>query len=137
MAVTLSSQPKPFGNTGWTSWGGVDEIVLEEAYVMSSGSNYWPFDSQPNIDDSFGGSGIALEGDTLVVGVPYEDSNQTTITNGTSASSNNSNEASGAVYIFKRSGSNWVQEAYIKAANNNTGDLFGLDLFGVVVIYIE
>ena len=48
-----------------------------------------------------------------------EDSNQTTITNGTSASSDDSNANSGAVYVYKRTGTSWAQEAYIKAANND------------------
>ena len=71
LAVTLSSQPKFFGNTGWTSWGGVDEIVLEEAYVMASGSNYWPFDSQPNLDDSYGAIILENSDDSSTYNVPY------------------------------------------------------------------
>ena len=59
------------------------------------------------------------------MGAFNEDSNQTTITNGTSASTNNSNADSGAVYIYKRSGTTWTQEAYIKASNNDAGDNFG------------
>ena len=55
----------------------------------------------------------------------YEDSNQTTITNGTTASADNTNAVAGAVYVYKRSGSTWAQEAYIKAANNDTFDNFG------------
>ena len=54
-----------------------------------------------------------------------EDSNQTTITNGTSASSDDSNANSGTVYVYKRTGTSWVQEAYIKAANNDASDFFG------------
>ena len=71
LAVTLSSQPKFFGNTGWTSWGGVDEIVLEEAYVMSSGSNYWPFDSQPNLDNSYGAIILENSDGSSTYNVPY------------------------------------------------------------------
>ena len=58
------------------------------------------------------------------MGVFTEDSNQSTITNGTTASTDNTNDSSGAVYVYKRSGSTWAQEAYIKAANNDTGDNF-------------
>jgi len=74
--------------------------------------------------DKFGVS-ISISGDTLAVGTSAEDSNQTTITNGTTASSNNSNTDSGAVYVYKRSGTSWAQEAYIKAANSEAGDEFG------------
>ena len=57
-----------------------------------------------------------------------EDSNQTTITNGDTSSADNSNGDSGAVYIYKRSGSTWAQEAYIKASNNDANDYFGRSL---------
>jgi hypothetical protein len=74
--------------------------------------------------DKFGVS-ISISGDTLAVGTREEDSNQTTITNGTTSSSNNSNADSGAVFVYKRDGTNWAQEAYIKAANSEAGDKFG------------
>ena len=57
-----------------------------------------------------------------------EDSNQTTITNGTSSSSNNSNSNSGAVYIYKRTGTSSAQEAYIKASNSGEDDGFGITI---------
>jgi len=31
----------------------------------------------------------------------------------------------GAVYVFVRSGGNWVQQAYVKASNAKAGDQFG------------
>ena len=70
--------------------------------------------------DWFGIYGATVDGDTITVGSPREKSNQTTITNGTTASSNNSNYRSGAAYVYKRTGTSWAQEAYIKAANNNS-----------------
>ena len=60
------------------------------------------------------------------MGAYGEDSNQTTITNDNStASSNNSSNDSGAVYVYKRTGTTWVQEAYIKASNNGATGEFG------------
>lgn len=98
-------------------------------WVFRNINQNWVYESHlkapnPDIDDEFGRE-VAIYGDTIVVGVPGEDSNQTTITNGTTASANNSNGNSGAVYVFKRSGSVWTQEAYIKAPNNSAGDGFG------------
>ena len=92
----------------------------QEAYIKAANND---------VNDNFG-FGIALDNDTLVVGVPYEDSNQSTITNdNSSASSNNSNSGSGAVYVYKRTGSSWEQEAYIKASNNDVNDYFGTVLY--------
>ena len=49
----------------------------------------------------FGSGSLALDNGTLVVGAPGESSNQTTITNGKSASSDTSSSSSGAAYVFK------------------------------------
>ncbi|HJL52367.1 MAG TPA: Ig-like domain-containing protein, partial [Arenicellales bacterium] len=90
----------------------------QEAYIKAANN-----DAQ----DYFGHS-VSLDNDTLAVGVQAEDSNQTTITNGTSASSDDSRSASGAVYVYKRTGTSWAQEAYIKAANLYYGDNFGFSV---------
>jgi hypothetical protein len=57
----------------------------------------------PNADagDRFGNS-VSVSSDTIAVGANYEDSNQTTITNGTTASTDNSALNSGAVYVFRK-----------------------------------
>jgi hypothetical protein len=68
---------------------------------------------------------VALSSDTLVVGAWREDSNQTTITNGTTASADNSASGAGAAYVFVRNGTNWTQQAYLKAPNAESGDSFG------------
>lgn len=76
--------------------------------------------------DNFGNS-VAVSGTTIVVGAFYEDSNETTVTNtdGT-ASTNNSAADAGAVYVFQRENSgDWVQDAYLKASNAESGDNFG------------
>lgn len=75
-------------------------------------------------DDKFGQS-VSISGDTIVVGARFEDSNQVTITNGTIASSDNSAGNSGAAYVFRRTDSTWVNEAYLKAPNAESGDFFG------------
>jgi hypothetical protein len=90
----------------------------QEAYVKAANSES---------GDIFGYS-VSLSGDTLAVASPDEDSNQTTITNGTTASAANSAPKSGAVYVYRRSGAIWAQEAYIKAANAESEDTFGVSV---------
>jgi hypothetical protein len=53
--------------------------------------------------DSFGsgGSGVAIDNSTIVVGSRGEASNQLGITNGNTASSDNSNSSSGAAYVYR------------------------------------
>jgi hypothetical protein len=77
--------------------------------------------SNTGIDDIFGAS-VAIDGDTLVVGASGESSNATGV-NGNQA--DNSAEDAGAVYVFVRSGTAWVQQAYLKASNTNANDIFG------------
>ncbi len=78
--------------------------------------------------DWFGRS-IAISGDTVVVGASEEDSAATGV-GGNQA--DDASTASGAAYIFVRSGTNWAQQAYLKASNTGAGDRFGssVALFG-------
>ena len=86
----------------------------QQAYVKASNTE---------ANDSFGHSiTLAADGNTLVVGAPFEDSNATGIGGN---QSDNSESASGAAYVFTRSGSNWSQQAYVKAYNTDASDQFG------------
>ena len=57
----------------------------------------------------------------MAVGAPNEDGNSTSVI----SASNQSATDAGAVYIFTRSGTNWLHQAYLKASNAGVGDLFG------------
>jgi hypothetical protein len=99
------------------------------AYVFVRSGTTWTqqaYLKAPNAGggDEFG-SAVAISGDTIVVGASGEDSNQTTITNDTSASADNSASEAGAAYVFVRSGGAWTQQAYLKAPNAENGDVFG------------
>lgn len=69
--------------------------------------------SNPEFSDRFGTS-VAISGDTIVIGAPDEDSNATGV-NGNQ--NDNSVTNAGAVYVFVRTGTNWTQQAYLKAAD--------------------
>jgi hypothetical protein len=75
----------------------------------------------PGVHSNFGVS-IALSGDTLAVG-SYGESSRSTGVNGDQTDISAPN--SGAVYVFVRRESTWTQQAYIKASNTDTNDLFG------------
>ncbi len=80
--------------------------------------------SNAGLNDQFGHS-VALSGDTLVVGVPLEDSNATGV-NGNQSS--NAAPQSGAAYVFVRNGTTWSQQAYLKASNAAAFDYFGVSV---------
>jgi acyl-[acyl carrier protein]--UDP-N-acetylglucosamine O-acyltransferase len=94
-----------------------------QAFGVTCAEFEWDYLKASNTDvsDSFGVS-VALSGDTLAVGARYEDSAATGV-NGDQSSS--AAFASGAVYVFTRSGGAWSQQAYLKASNTDAGDFFG------------
>jgi len=99
------------------------------AYVFIRNGSDWSSQAYlkaPNAEagDKFGNV-VAISGDTIVVGAQFESSNETTITNGSGAASDNLATESGAVYVFVRSGTTWSQQAYLKAPNAEASDRFG------------
>lgn len=85
-----------------------------EAYVKASNTGNGDF---------FGWSiALSADGNTMAVGSQAEASNAMGV-NGDQA--DNSAFQAGAVYVFTRSGSSWMQQAYIKSSNTGAGDLFG------------
>ncbi len=100
-------------------------------YVYSRSGALWSqqaiiYASNADESDSFGFSiTLSDDGETLAVSSPYEGSNATGI-NGDQL--DNSLSSAGAAYVFTRLGNVWSQEAYIKASNTDTGDLFGYSI---------
>ena len=68
---------------------------------------------------------MAVSGDTVVVGAPWEDSSATGVDGN---QSDNSAPDAGAAYVFVRTGMSWSQEAYLKASNTDADDRFGLSV---------
>ncbi len=87
-------------------------VWSQQAYIKASNTE---------ASDGFGDA-LDIDGDTLVVGAPNEDSNATGV-GGDEA--DNSALESGAVYVFTRTAGVWSQEAYIKASNTQADYLFG------------
>jgi hypothetical protein len=85
---------------------------LQVAYLKAS-----------NLDpiDNFGTS-VAISGDTLAVAAPGESSSSIALP------SDNGAERSGAVYVFRRNGGLWQEEAYLKADNLAINDGFGTSI---------
>jgi len=79
--------------------------------------------SNTNPGDEFGFAfALSADGNTLAVGAFGEDSNAVGVNND---GGNNDATNSGAVYVFTRDGAQWLQQAYLKASNTETRDLFG------------
>ena len=99
------------------------------AYVFERSGSTWTQQaylkaSNPGIYDQFGFS-VAISGNTIVVGAPSESSLDTGIDGD---QLDDSGGSAGAAYVFVRSGSNWSQQAYVKASNTGEDDGFGFSV---------
>jgi hypothetical protein len=85
--------------------------VAQEAYVKPA-----------VLDQDQFGTELGFRGDTLAIGTPEEDSDATGIDgDATDDSAGNA----GAVWVFERDGTSWIETAYVKASNTDAGDEFG------------
>ena len=87
------------------------------AYVFVRSGNQWSQQAKLTAsdaaeEDSLGWS-IAISGDFAVVGAPKD---------------NDNGKDSGSVYLFKRDGVKWSQQAKIIASDGAAGDLFGISV---------
>ena len=96
-------------------------------YVYTRAGEVWSFQAYIKASETTGadffGRALALSGDgnTLAVGAPGEDGSGTGVNPGV----NNDSFASGAVFVYGRTGSTWSFDAYIKASNTGATDSFG------------
>jgi len=81
----------------------------QQAYLKASNNN-------PNGNHERFGQAVALSGNTLAVGAPFE---------GICESGNVSCLATGAVYVFTRSDNVWTEEAHFRGSNTVISDTFG------------
>jgi hypothetical protein len=90
-------------------------VWSQEAYIKASNTG----------SNDYFGYRVAINGNQAIVAAMLEDSDGMGV-NGVQA--NNNSPDSGAAYLFVRSGTDWTQEAYLKAFNTETGDYFGSDV---------
>jgi hypothetical protein len=111
-----------FTRTG-SSW-------TQQAYIKASNTGRAGEGDLPGDGDQFGYS-VALSGDggTVAVGAISEDSAAQQV-NGEQR--DDSQQSSGAVYVFTRHGTSWTQQAYLKGSHLQAGDMLG---FAVAVSF--
>jgi hypothetical protein len=77
--------------------------------------------SNTGATDSFGWS-VSLTGEMLAVGA-YQEASRATGVNGDQL--NDDFSRAGAVYVFKRAGTAWAQQSYLKSRTTRRDDQFG------------
>lgn len=136
----LAPQPKKGGTMGWQLTVQGDTAVVSapavnlaassglsgQVFIFERKSDKWtqtttltaPF---PQIDDYFG-SGVALRGDTLLIGSNGDRSGS----RGPGGDPSRGDATlSGAAYLYVKTDVGWVQTAYLKAPNSEKEDMFG------------
>ncbi len=108
------------------SAGGAGAVYV---YVRESGSwkqQQYLKASNAEAGDNFGQAvALSADGRTLVVGATGERSGATGVGGNRL---DNSRQAAGAAYVFRRDGSSWSEAAYLKASNPDAWDYFGTDV---------
>jgi hypothetical protein len=98
------------------------------AYVFVRSGTVWSQQAYLKAAQVTGGEGfgfsVAVSGDTVVVGAPYEASSTT----GINSTPNEGANFAGAAYVFVRSGVTWSQQAYLKASEVTEYDEFGISV---------
>jgi hypothetical protein len=126
---TLAVVARAEDGSGRTIDAAVDEDRQNSGavYVFDRRSNAWPqsaYIKAPNGDagDELGNYGASLSGDgsTLAVGTSLEDSGDP------ADPDDNSQTNSGAIYVYRRSGTSWDFEAYVKSPDTTENDAFGV-----------
>lgn len=90
---------------------------IQEAYIKASDSRSY----------NYFGISLVLSGDgnTLAVSAPQESSNMTTINGYRANQFDPPIWDSGAVYVYRREGSNWIEQAHIKSTDTQKSSYFG------------
>lgn len=101
--------------------------LIGATYIFTRTNNTWSQDayikaSNAGNSDYFGRAvALSNDGNTLAVGAYGEGSSST----GINSTPNDAAASSGAVYVYTRTNSTWLEQAYIKASNTWMGDHFG------------
>jgi hypothetical protein len=128
--MVVGARGEPSLSTGISSIPASDNSASQTGavYVYTRGVNGWSLEAYLKPDNTHAGqlfgTHVSISGDTIAVGSPREEGDQSTIS--VSGDTTLSGTDYGAVYIYKHNGSAWVQESYIKAptpgANSNFGN---------------
>ncbi len=93
---------------------------VQQAYIKASNAD---------ADDNFGRSlSLSGDGNLLAAGAVNEQSNATGINGVENDNSINTTNGAGAAYVFSRSTGTWTQQAYVKANNTGSNDLYGISI---------
>ncbi|MBN1349710.1 T9SS type A sorting domain-containing protein [candidate division KSB1 bacterium] len=113
-ALAISGDYAAIGSSHNDNLRGTDAGAV---YIFKRSGNSWIEQEKLTADDGADGdilgSAIAIDGDYLVAGAPWDD---------------DSGSESGAAYVFKREGANWIQQAKLTASDAGVDNRFGISV---------
>ena len=112
-ATTVNGTPDNAASTSGAAY-----VFVRSGGVWTQQAYLKPFNTGPG--DQFG-LAVAISGDTIVVGAPFEDGSARTV----NGADDNAASNAGAAYVFVRNAGVWAQQSYLKASNAGAGDNFG------------
>ncbi|MFC1589119.1 hypothetical protein ACFL3P_02495 [Pseudomonadota bacterium] len=130
MTMAVGAYSEDSTSTGINSIPNLDGTSAGAVYLFRLEGNNWVqqayIKSSTNIGETelFGWSvALSADGNTLVAGAYGDDSTNTGIN--TPPDRTTTAQSSGAAFVFRFDGSNWSEQAYIKAPSIRWGDQFG------------
>lgn len=120
-SIALSSTPRAVSLSGDGNTLAIN-VAFNAVNIYVRNGISWLFQSSLNEGKGVSSFGISDDGNVIAIGWSGESSNST----GINGDENNSLAAfSGAAYVYRRVGTVWSREAYIKASNAEASDEFG------------
>lgn len=101
--------------------GCVPSVAIAAADGLTNSAGYFKA-SNTGAHDLAGAIAVSGDGNTLAIGAPGEASNAMGVDGD---ETNNSSVNAGAVYIYLRTSSGWLKQAYLKAPNTNLAGAHG------------
>jgi len=112
MSVSLDGNTALIGTPNWIPYPQTSGPGY--AYVFSNNGTTWTQQAKLSAQDGTKGDlfgmSISLDGDTALIGAPWDDDNGT---------------SSGSAYVFTRTGTTWTQQQKLTASDGTAGDGFG------------
>ena len=109
------------GSNNFVTTSGAVYVFEQDPFTLTWSQQAFLKASNPSRADGFGAA-VSISNDTIVVGSRSEDSDSV----GINGAMNDDGDGTGAVYVFRRMGSAWVQDGFIKASNSRDFGFFGV-----------
>lgn len=122
-SFSVIAEQKPEG-LSVIEWQNIQDQINNKSLPQTNATLDQNYMKASNVDANIGGDGgdgfglgVAIDGDTMVVGARFED-----------GTDDGTEDNSGAAYVFVKNNGVWTEQAYLKAPSPTSTDQFGLSV---------